>query len=253
MVRIIAAFLCVLFASSTLAEDELWVGVKRPGNIVHLFEWKFADVANECEQYLAPNGYKGVQISPVHENAVFPGRPWWERYQVFSYRVISRSGDETQFADMLRRCNKVGVDVFVDVVFNHMTGRYGDDVIGSSGDSMSIHHWNYETIPYTKEDFHEPCEIKNWNNFTQVRICQFSGLPDLNQTRITVQEKITDAMNALIDFGVAGFRVDAAKHMFPKDLYAIFKNLKPLREDYYGANRRPFIYLESSNSDTISV
>lgn len=30
--------------------------------IVHLFEWRWADIAAECERFLAPNGYGGVQV-----------------------------------------------------------------------------------------------------------------------------------------------------------------------------------------------
>jgi alpha-amylase len=30
--------------------------------IVHLFEWKFDDIADECERFLAPRGYAGVQV-----------------------------------------------------------------------------------------------------------------------------------------------------------------------------------------------
>lgn len=30
--------------------------------IVHLFEWKWSDVALECERYLGPNGFAGVQV-----------------------------------------------------------------------------------------------------------------------------------------------------------------------------------------------
>lgn len=36
--------------------------------IVHLFEWKWSDIARECEEFLAPNGFGGVQISPPTEN-----------------------------------------------------------------------------------------------------------------------------------------------------------------------------------------
>lgn len=32
------------------------------GGIVHLFEWKFADIANECERFLGPRGFGGVQV-----------------------------------------------------------------------------------------------------------------------------------------------------------------------------------------------
>jgi hypothetical protein len=30
--------------------------------IVHLFEWKFKDIADECERFLAPKGFAGVQV-----------------------------------------------------------------------------------------------------------------------------------------------------------------------------------------------
>lgn len=253
------AVLCIVFVAITLAtpvtkfRKDLWHGVKRPDNIVHLFEWKFDDIANECEQFLAPNGFNGVQISPVHENAIYSGRPWWERYQTFSYRIITRSGNEQQFANMLDRCNKVGVNIYVDVVFNHMTSAFGD-VQGTSGETVSINHWNYTLVPYTQDDFHKACDIGNgWDDATIVRICQLAGLPDLNQTRVAVQKKITHALNALIDLGVGGFRVDAAKHMWPADLYAIFENLNFLNQTYFDKNQRPYIYQETSDSATINV
>ncbi len=28
----------------------------------NLFEWRCSDIAQECERYLAPNGYGGVQV-----------------------------------------------------------------------------------------------------------------------------------------------------------------------------------------------
>ena len=30
--------------------------------IVHLFEWQWNDIAAECEDYLGPAGYCGVQV-----------------------------------------------------------------------------------------------------------------------------------------------------------------------------------------------
>ena len=35
------------------------------GPIVHLFEWRFDDIANECEQFLSQKGYGGVQVIAV--------------------------------------------------------------------------------------------------------------------------------------------------------------------------------------------
>lgn len=32
--------------------------------IVHLFEWTWPEIARECEEFLGPQGYGGVQVSP---------------------------------------------------------------------------------------------------------------------------------------------------------------------------------------------
>ena len=45
---------------------------KGRSSIVHLFEWRWSDIAKECERYLAPNGFGGVQVRFVHKlNAEF--------------------------------------------------------------------------------------------------------------------------------------------------------------------------------------
>lgn len=106
--------------------------------MVHLFEWKWTDVAAECENFLQYYGYGAVQISPPNDHIILYQNddvPWWVRYQPVSYNLVSRSGDEDQFKDMVDRCNKVGVRIVVDVVMNHMVGvgqKFGVDGRSSS-------------------------------------------------------------------------------------------------------------------------
>jgi len=50
------------------------------GAIVHLFQWKFNDIANECEKVLGPKGFEGVQITPPAEHLNRPD-VWWSVYQ----------------------------------------------------------------------------------------------------------------------------------------------------------------------------
>lgn len=61
--------------------------------IVHLFEWKFEDIANECE-FLGENQFGGVQVSPITEPKITDKYAWHERYQPVSYKINSRSGKE---------------------------------------------------------------------------------------------------------------------------------------------------------------
>ena len=59
--------------------------------MVHLFEWHWDTIAAECENFLGPHKFGGVQVSPPNENrpVTLPNgdRPWWERYQPVSYKV----------------------------------------------------------------------------------------------------------------------------------------------------------------------
>ena len=58
-------------------------------------------------------------------------------------------------------------------------------------------------------------------------------------------DRIVDFMNDLISLGVAGFRVDAVKHMWPGDLDGIFNSLVNLPTSKgFPAGSRPFIFQE---------
>ena len=70
MLRQISIVLAVLFGCA-LAQ---WEPNFQPGRagIVHLFEWNWDTIADECEQLLGPAMFAGVQVSwwrPSHVNA----------------------------------------------------------------------------------------------------------------------------------------------------------------------------------------
>ena len=68
--------------ASSDAPSVIRLGPRAPGAVfVHLFEWRWTDVARECEAYLGPAGFAAVQVSPPSEHAVLAGHPWWQRYQ----------------------------------------------------------------------------------------------------------------------------------------------------------------------------
>ena len=48
----------------------------------------------------------------------------------------------------------------------------------------------------------------------------------------------------MIDIGVAGFRVDAAKHIWPEDIGNIYEELHDLNSTYFPSGSRPFWYQE---------
>jgi alpha-amylase len=157
------------------------------------------------------------QTSPINEYLVSENRTWTERYQPISYQINSRSGDEIQFVNMVRRCNNVGIRVYVDVVINHMAS--GVEIItGTAGNAANPPMREFEAVPYGSEDFHDTCELTNYQDPFEVRNCALNSSPDLNHERDNVKEKISEFLNRLIDMGVAGFRVNGCKHMWPHDL-----------------------------------
>jgi alpha-amylase len=216
---------------------------------VHLLEWKWTDVARECESHLGPKGFAAVQVSPPNEhNWIASGDgapyPWWMRYQPVSYSLDrSRSGTRSEFVNMVNRCQAVGVSVYVDAVINHMSGGTGGS--SSAGNGWSHHH--YPRVPYDTNDFHKPVCGINGSDYTtdawRVFNCELSGLQDLNTGSGKVRGKIADYLVDLVNIGVRGFRVDAAKHIDPADLGAIIDTVNSR------VATRPFWYLEVIQAD----
>lgn len=183
---------------------------------VHLFEWQWNDIANECENVLGPKGFAAVQVSPPQKS--ISGSQWWTRYQPVSYAIEGRSGNLNDFANMVSRCKAVGVDIYVDAVINHMAA------------------WdrNFPEVPYGPNDFHNCTSDIDYSNEWSIQNCDLVGLNDLDTASWYVQGKIADYLNHLTSLGVAGFRIDAAKHMSANDINGIINRL----------NGNPYIFLE---------
>jgi len=190
---------------------------------VHLFEWTWPEIARECETFLGPLGYAAVQISPPQEHVT--GAQWWTRYQPVSYQLESRGGTRVQFEDMVQRCRTAGVNVYADAVINHMSG-VGEGV-GVAGSEYGLYEY---PVPYRYDDFHH-CgrhgddDIRDYQDAWEVRNCELAELADLDTGDDSVRGKIAIYLGDLLELGVAGFRIDAAKHMEPGDIAAILDRL----------------------------
>lgn len=187
--------------------------------MVQLFEWPWADVARECTTFLGPKGYWAVQVSPPQEHARVAGDPWWERYQPVSYELRSRSGDRAAFASMVSTCRAAGVGIIADVVINHMAGGDGTSITGRP-------YTKYQYPRYGPQDFHLPaCTVTNYADRGNVQGCELVGLSDLRTGTAYVRGQVRAYLTDLMSLGVAGFRVDAAKHLPAADLAAMLSGV----------------------------
>ncbi|RXG54804.1 Alpha-amylase [Armadillidium vulgare] len=95
----------------------------------------------------------------------------------------------------------------------------------------------------TDSDFNRG--VDDYSDPNNVRNCDLSGLSDLYGAYDDVRQKVSAYFNDLIEIGVAGFRVDAAKHMWPDDIQAIQDLTNDLNVDQgFPAGTRPFFYHE---------
>lgn len=117
--------------------------------------------------------------------------------------------------------------------------------IGTAGSTATPDTRSYPAVPYNVSHFHPLCSIDNYNDAYQVRNCELVGLHDLNQTIEDTRLRIAEYLNHLIELGVAGFRVDAAKHQWPTDLEVIYNRLNFLNTSFgFDQKSNPFIYQE---------
>ncbi len=191
---------------------------------VQMFRWRWNDVAKECTNWLGPQGFGGVQISPpgAAANLGF----WYDIYQPVNYVDLkSAMGTEAELLTMVNTCHAVGVRVYADVVVNHMAGGAGTATNGSN--------WNATTLTYpyfSANDFHTACNIQdndygNPGNQSNIRNCRLVGLPDLATESSYVRGQVKNYLNKLLGMGVDGFRFDAAKHMQPADMLAFVSSV----------------------------
>lgn len=189
---------------------------------VQLFMWNWESVAAECE-YLAAVGIDWALVSPPQEHV--SGEQWWVGYQPVSYQLESQFGTRIEFEEMVSSCSNQGVEIYVDAVINHMSGA--SEGMGFAGTQYA--KYEYGDL-YKRSDFHS-CDatvdgqIADWADVSQVQECELLGLSDLNTSDPKVQEKIVAYLQDLIDLGVTGFRIDAAKHIAVSDLTAIKSSL----------------------------
>ncbi|TEB26677.1 glycoside hydrolase [Coprinellus micaceus] len=200
--------------------------------IVQMFGWNWDSIAAECTNFLGPEGYGFVQVSPPSEHIT--GSQWWTDYQPVSYTLTSKRGSRDQFRNMVNTCKNAGVGIIADTIWNHMAGIDSGTGIGGS----SFTHYVYDGT-YQWQDFHH-CgltsndDIQNYGDRQQVQTCELVNLADLATGAEYVRGRLAQYANDLLSLGVDGLRLDAAKHIASGDIANIIGRL----------SRRPYITQE---------
>ena len=134
-----------------------------------------------------------------------------------------------------------------------MAGVDGKEGYGSGGNYFNTNTLDFPGVPYSTDDFNcchcsmcnfWDCNINNYGDINEVRNCRLMHLADLKLGSNWVRDKVVEYFNDLINIGVAGFRVDACKHMWPGDIEAVYSRLNTLNEAWFPPGTMPFIQNE---------
>lgn len=221
-------------------------------NYYEIFVYSFADsngdgvgdlkgIENKLD-YIADMGFNGIWMTPIMPSTTY------HKYDVTDYCNIDKEyGTLDDFKSLLNKCHEKGINLIIDVPFNH---------------SSSKHPWFVEATDYLKglEKGEEPdaneCKYVDYYHFSKEQEdatyynvpgteYYYEGsfwqeMPDLNLENESLKQDIKDIAKFWVDLGVDGFRMDAVMHYSETDeklntstINWIYEYCKELNKDFY--------------------
>ncbi|ELP93184.1 alpha-amylase, putative [Entamoeba invadens IP1] len=229
------------------------------GGIVEMFGWPFEDIGKECE-FMGKAGWLGVKVFPPQDSVISFDQPqdgylnpWYWVYQPVAYTLNSRMGTRAQYREMVRNCRKNNVLVYNDMVVNHMSGG-GNDILNNHCNGNDFwagkdsnthapyftHSMTYGNDKYTGKmnapefpgasygpsNFHCDKACDSWADGFILNSGWLVGLSDLAVEQEYVRDRIATWIVENLGAGASGIRIDAAKHISPDNLAAVFGKVK---------------------------
>ncbi|MGI6782417.1 MAG: alpha-amylase family glycosyl hydrolase [Acholeplasmataceae bacterium] len=137
--------------------------------------------------YLHSLGVTALWLTPIHPTISYHG------YEVIDYYEVNPEfGTIQDLKDLIESANSYGIDIVLDMVFNHTSTENEWFTDSTTRDKYYIKHGNsyYETFPFSR---------------------------DLNLKNEELKEELSNILLYYLDMGISGFRFDAIKHFFTKD------------------------------------
>jgi alpha-amylase len=195
---------------------------------LHAFNWQYQDIIDNLPA-IREAGYGAILIPPPLYSDP-RGDAWWQRYQPKDYRVLlSHLGGKSELEALIAACHgsSPNLRVYADLVINHMANEAREDRLNFPGET-ELERYRQDPETYEKNrlygdlseglfspwDFNRAGEIEGheWGDRGAVQYQNLSGLPDL-QDSDWVLEQQHKMVDALVEMGFDGFRVDAIKHI----------------------------------------
>lgn len=198
--------------------------------------------------YLYELGIDTIWLSPIHPS------PSYHKYDVLDYYQIDPTyGSLNDFRNLILEVHKRGMKIIMDLVLNHCSKEHPwfKAAIEQHEKYRDYFIWS------TKEEIEKVGELTKavtadsdntvlWNSIGKQEELYYSffweGMPDLNYDNPEVCEEAYSIGKYWLEMGVDGFRLDAAKHIFPdhraEDCHVFWEGFKTAMQ-----RQNPDVYL----------
>ncbi len=155
-------------------------------------------------------GVDAIWLMPIHASPSYHG------YDVVDYRSINPDyGTMQDFDRFLAAANQRGIRVIIDFVMNHSAKDhpwFQDAMKGPESPHRSRYLWRDSDPGWTQPWGKNAVWHKTGSGYYYGLF--WGGMPDLNLGDPAVKADLLAAMRFWLDRGVAGFRLDAIRHLF---------------------------------------
>lgn len=173
--------------------------------------------------YLQELGVEALWLTPIQPS------PSYHKYDVVDYYSIEPEyGTLDDFKHLLSEAHARGIKIILDLVINHTSVRHPwfvESAKGKSNRYRNYYNWKspeeIEALGIaTREATPDTWERKPWHdavgNTEKYYGLFWKGMPDLNCDHPPVRQAIYEIGRYWLEMGVDGFRLDAARHIYPE-------------------------------------
>lgn len=172
-------------------------------------------------------GMNGIWLMPIMPSTTY------HKYDVTDYYSIDPEyGTITDFENLVKECDKRGISLIIDLVFNHTSSKHPWFIQATeylktleAGEEPNVTECPYVEYYHFSKDSNGSGWSKIEGTEWYYESMFWREMPDLNLENLQVRKEIEKIADYWIAMGVDGFRLDAAKEFFSGELQ---KNIEVL-------------------------
>jgi len=174
--------------------------------------------------YLKNLGVEGIWLMPINPS------PSYHKYDITDYYGIHPDyGTMDDFKNFIKEAHKRNIKVIMDFVINHSSNQhpwFKDAAKNPNSPYRDYYVWTHKDDPQTQREGKptgaDSDNTQHWHKVAGSDYLYYGyfydGMPDLNYDSPKLREEMFKAGRFwLTEVGVDGFRLDAARHIFPDE------------------------------------